>query len=139
MLRLQCSCQLLLQTGLEDDSRFLRLVIQDRLHLFSDLGRNLWNQIECLQLLVQLFGFSYTEDNCACVWHGGYIGERELDDARIELFTRIFRECTDLVKLSFAFGGFKLCKDTLEDVRVVGEPRAFRDAVVVLMKSYLWM
>lgn len=135
-----------------------RLGSEDLLDPLEDRGCQLGNHIEGLEVLDDLLGLGGTEDHCASGWFDGDPGERELRSCAAKFYdTAPMLESEHERKVNHATGERKrtfgdlrklldLCnlletlllvqtlERGLEEVRVVGEPRARGDAVVVLRR-----
>lgn len=111
--------------------RGLGLVIQHRLDLLLDLGRQLVQQGQRLDVVVDLVDLGGAEDDGADVGVAGGPGEGQLRRVAAQLLGDL-GELLDLLDLGLALVRLQALDRVLEELLVGGEPRALGDAVVVL-------
>lgn len=111
--------------------RGLGLVVQHRLDLLLDLGRQLVQQGQRLDVVVDLVDLCGAEDDGADVGVAGGPGEGELRGVAAELLGDL-GELLDLLDLGLALVRLQALDRVLEELLVGREPRALGYAVVVL-------
>lgn len=109
-----------------------RLVVQDVLDQLHDVGRQLGQDVQRLQVVDDLLGLGSTEDTGGDVFVLDDPGQGQVGHGAAERLFGQISQSLDLLDLGLAFGGFKLLDGFGEELLVGSISGVFGDTVVVL-------